>query len=44
MFPTYIVGGLLLWVPVEVDHLAVVPPAVPLLRRKMMMILIRNMR
>ena len=42
MFPTHIVCGLLLWVPVEVDHLAVVPPAVPLLRRKM--IIIRNMR
>ena len=31
MFPTHIVGGLLLWVPVEVDHLAVVPAPVPLL-------------
>ena len=31
MFPTHIVCGLLLWVPVEVDHLAVVPAPVPLL-------------
>ena len=44
MFPTHIVGGLLLGMPVEVDHLAVVPPTVPLLKSKMMRIGIGNMK